>query len=209
MEPNTPTPLEGVDENEKENENEHGDENENGSGQEQQERADQTQPTGNRRPALRPEASRTSTASNNLSTPGSNNMSAPGSNNMSTTASNTITKMTANPSTAYKMANVVAQLDQEGKLQLDELIGEFDKNRHKRREKPKGEIASPDYQERNPWYDQEKKRPNFSLGETFPRKDQEVDGPDSEQVNKRRTAARPHASDPSNLRLFVLTFLPL
>lgn len=171
MEPNTPTPLE-VDENE--NRNGNGDGNGSSNGQEQQDQTDQAQETEQRRPALRPDATRTSTASNTMSTPGSNTMS--------TTASNTINKMTANPSTAYKMANVVTQLDQEGKLQLDELVGEFDKNRHKRREKPKGEIASPDYHEQNPWHDQEKKQPNFSLGDTFPRKENSHDVDDREQV---------------------------
>lgn len=118
-------------------------------------------------------------------------MATPESNTMSTTASNTITQMTANPSTAYKMANVVSQLDQEGKLQLDELIGEFDKNRHKRREKPKGEIASPDYQEQNPWHDQEPKRPNFSLGDTFPRKEDSYNAKDYDQVSKIRFQCQP------------------
>ncbi|ROW08325.1 hypothetical protein VMCG_03010 [Cytospora schulzeri] len=118
---------------------------------------------------------------------------------MSTTASNTINKMTANPSTAYKMANVVSQLDPEGKAQLDELVGEFDKNRHRRREKPKGEIASPDYQEQNPWHDQERKTPNFSLGEPFPRKDEDMDALNMEQPFP-HTVRRRGRSDASKLQ---------
>ncbi|KUI55652.1 hypothetical protein VP1G_03095 [Cytospora mali] len=93
--------------------------------------------------------------------------------------------MTANRSTAYKMANVVSQLDQEGKAQLEELVGEFDKNRKKAREKPKGHVASPDYHEQNPWHDQEK-RPNFSLGEPFPRKDGDKDEEECEKVKSSR-----------------------
>ncbi|ROW03349.1 hypothetical protein VSDG_01457 [Cytospora chrysosperma] len=108
-------------------------------------------------------------------------MSTPGSNTMSTTASNTINKMAANPSTAHKMANVVSQLDDEGKAQLDELVGEFDKGRHRRRERPKGQVASPDYHEQNPWHDQEREAVKFSLGEPFPRRDEAEDPEQAKQ----------------------------
>lgn len=180
MEPNTPTPLE-ADENGENGENESG----NGQGQE---RIDQTQQTGKVRPIYRRNPT---TASNTMSTPGSNTMS--------TTASNTINKMAANPSTAHKMANVVSQLDDEGKAQLDELVGEFDKGRHRRRERPKGQVASPDYHEQNPWHDQEREAVKFSLGEPFPRRDE---AEDPEQVNKRRTVDRaPMSSQPSTIPL--------
>lgn len=182
MEPNTPTPLEA-------DENNENDENEISNGQ-GRERIDQTQQKGK----VRPKYNRNlTTASNTISTPGSANMSNPGSNTMSATASNTINKMAANPSTAYRMANVMSQLDQEGRAQLDELVGEFDKSRHRRREKPKGQVTSPDYHEQNPWHDQEREAVKFSLGGPFSRRD-EVD--DLEQVNKRRTVTEPRVIQP-------------
>ena len=101
----------------------------------------------------------------------------------STTASNTIAKMTENPATAYKMANVISQLDPEGKEQLQELVGDFDNSRKNRRgERPQGQVASSDYHEQNPWHAQQKK-PSFGLAEPFPRKGSESGGRNSERVS--------------------------
>lgn len=100
----------------------------------------------------------------------------------STTASNTILKMTADRSTADKMANVVSQLDPEAQAQLEELVGEFDRTRKNRRERPKGH-TTPEYQEQNPWHDQEK-RPNHSLAEPLPRKDGDADERNNPKVSR-------------------------
>lgn len=72
--------------------------------------------------------------------------------------------MHEDPKTSDKISRVVAQLDDEGVENLEQLVSEF----AKQRSKPKGQLTSSDYREQNPWYDQERSKPNFSLGDTLP-----------------------------------------
>ncbi|KAK2599252.1 hypothetical protein N8I77_011022 [Diaporthe amygdali] len=82
----------------------------------------------------------------------------------STSASYTLGRMHEDPKTSDKISRVVAQLDDEGVENLEQLVSEF----AKQRSKPKGQLTSSDYREQNPWYDQERSKPNFSLGDTLP-----------------------------------------
>lgn len=82
----------------------------------------------------------------------------------STSASYTLGRMQEDPKTSDKMSRVVEQLDDEGMVNLEQLVSEF----AKQRSKPKGQLTSSDYRDQNPWYDQERSRPNFSLGEPLP-----------------------------------------
>lgn len=82
----------------------------------------------------------------------------------STSASCTLERMQEDPKTSDKMSRVMAQLDDEGMVNLEQLVSEF----AKQRSKPKGQLTSSDYRDQNPWYDQEKSKPNFSLGDTLP-----------------------------------------
>lgn len=82
----------------------------------------------------------------------------------STSASYTLGRMQEDPKTSDKISHVVAQLDDEGMVNLEQLVSEF----AKQRSKPKGQLTSSDYRDQNPWYDQERSRPNFSLGEPLP-----------------------------------------
>lgn len=82
----------------------------------------------------------------------------------STSASYTLERMHEDPKTSDKISRVVAQLDDEGMVNLEQLVSEF----AKQRSKPKGQLTSSDYRDQNPWYDQERSRPNFSLGDTLP-----------------------------------------
>lgn len=126
-------------------------------------------------------------------------------------ASDTIAKMAGNRSMAEKMSNVVSQLDDEGKAQLEDLVADFERSRRALgRDKPKGE-TTPEYQERNPWHGQEKKN-NFSLGETFPRTGQDPEK-DPKKVSKQlRTVTldvkQSASSTADSLRLPNLTSLP-
>lgn len=86
------------------------------------------------------------------------------SNRPSTSASYTLGRMHEDPKTSDKISRVIDQLDEDGMENLEQLVTEF----AKQRAKPKGQLASMDYREQNPWYDQERKKPNFSLGETLP-----------------------------------------
>lgn len=82
----------------------------------------------------------------------------------STSASYTLGRMHEDPKTSDKISRVVEQLDDEGMVNLEQLVSEF----AKQRAKPKGQLTSSDYRDQNPWYDQERSRPNFSLGDTLP-----------------------------------------
>lgn len=86
------------------------------------------------------------------------------SNRPSTSTSYTLGRMHEDPRTSDKISRVVAQLDDDGIENLEQLVTEF----AKQRAKPKGQITSMDYRDQNPWYDQERSKPNFSLGETLP-----------------------------------------
>lgn len=95
----------------------------------------------------------------------------------STSTSYTLGRMNENPKTLDKMSQVTAQLDDEGIGNLEQLINEF----AKQQAKPKGQLTSSDYRDQNPWYDQGRDRPNFSLGEPLPHVGEEQ-GPGREQV---------------------------
>lgn len=95
----------------------------------------------------------------------------------STSTSYTLGRMNENPKTSDKMARVMAQLNDEGMGSLEELMNEF----AKQQAKPKGQLTSSDYRDQNPWYDQGRNKPNFSLGEPLPHVGEEK-GPEREQV---------------------------
>lgn len=82
----------------------------------------------------------------------------------STSTSYTLGRMQEDPKTSDKISRVVAQLDEDGVENLEQLVAEF----AKQRAKPKGQLASMEYRDQNPWYDQERSKPNFSLGEPLP-----------------------------------------
>lgn len=86
------------------------------------------------------------------------------SNRPSTLASYTLGRMYEDPKTSDKMLRVTDQLDEEGMENLEHLVTEF----AKQRAKPKGQLTSMDYRDQNPWYDQGRSKPNFSLGEPLP-----------------------------------------
>ncbi|KAK7705919.1 hypothetical protein SLS64_007871 [Diaporthe eres] len=65
----------------------------------------------------------------------------------STSASYTLGRMHEDPKTSDKISRVVAQLDDEGMVNLEQLVSEF----AKQRSKPKGQLTSPDYRDQNPW----------------------------------------------------------
>lgn len=82
----------------------------------------------------------------------------------STSTSYTLGRMNEDPKTSDKMSQVMAQLDDEGMGNLEQLITGF----AKQKAKPKGQLASTDYRDQNPWYDKGRNKPNFSLGEPLP-----------------------------------------
>jgi hypothetical protein len=82
----------------------------------------------------------------------------------STSTSYTLERMNEDPKNSEKMSRVMAQLDDEGMGNLEQLIQEF----AKQRAKPKGQLTSMDYRDQNPWYDKGRNKPNFSLGEPLP-----------------------------------------
>lgn len=88
---------------------------------------------------------------------------------------------------------MVAQLDEEGMVNLEQLVSEF----AKQRSKPKGQLTSSDYRDQNPWYDQERSRPNFSLGEPLPHVGEDVNEktPGRDQVSTTpESFSRSHSS---------------
>lgn len=102
------------------------------------------------------------------------------SNRPSTSASYTLGRMHEDPKTSDKMSRVFDQLDEEGMENLEHLVTEF----AKQRAKPKGQLTSMDYRDQNPWYDQGRSKPNFSLGEPLPHVGEENNGrtPGRDQV---------------------------
>ena len=85
-------------------------------------------------------------------------------NRLSTSMSYTLGRMNEDPKTSDKISHVMAQLDEEGVDNLEQLITEF----AKQRAKPRGQLTSMDYRNENPWYGRERSKPNFSLGEPLP-----------------------------------------
>lgn len=102
------------------------------------------------------------------------------SNRPSTSASYTLGRMHEDPKTSDKMSRVMNQLDEEGMENLEHLVTEF----ARQRAKPKGQLTSTDYRDQNPWYDQGRNKPNFSLGEPLPHVGDENSGrtPGRDQV---------------------------
>lgn len=94
------------------------------------------------------------------------------SNRPSTSASYTLGRMHEDPKTSDKMSRVMDQLDEEGMENLEHLVTEF----AKQKAKPKGQLTSMDYRDQNPWYDQGRSKPNFSLGEPLPHVGEETNG---------------------------------
>lgn len=86
------------------------------------------------------------------------------SNRPSTSTFYTLGRMHEDPKTADKISRVMAQLDDDGMQNLEQLVTEF----AKQRARPKGQLTSTDYRDQNPWYDQGRSKPNFSLGEPLP-----------------------------------------
>lgn len=86
------------------------------------------------------------------------------SNRPSTSTSYTLGRMHEDPKVADKISRVMSQLDDDGMQNLEELVTEF----AKQRTRPKGQLTSTDYRDQNPWYDQGRRKPNFSLGEPLP-----------------------------------------
>lgn len=86
------------------------------------------------------------------------------SNRPSTSQSYTLDRMHEDPKTSDKISRVVAQLDDDGVENLEQLVAEF----ARQRAKPKGQLTSIEYRDQNPWYDQGRSKPNFSLGEPLP-----------------------------------------
>lgn len=84
----------------------------------------------------------------------------------STTAS-VLGSMEGEPETVQRMDHVMAQLDERGKDELKVLA-----SRVATGAKRKGRIDQVDkYLEQNPWHDQEREEPVFSLGSPLPRRD--------------------------------------
>lgn len=112
----------------------------------------------------------------------------------STSASYTLDRMHEDPKTSDKMSRVVAQLDDEGLVNLEQLVSEF----AKQRSKPKGQLTCSNYRDQNPWYDQERSKPNFSLGDTLPHVGEDSSGeriPGRDQVcASPKSSSYPHPS---------------
>lgn len=112
----------------------------------------------------------------------------------STSASYTLGRMHEDPKTSDKISRVVAQLDDEGMVNLEQLVSEF----AKQRSKPKGQLTSSDYRDQNPWYDQERSKLNFSLGDTLPHvgEDSSERTPGRDQVCASSKSSSPVLSSP-------------